>query len=52
MRTDTIPAAVAFAVSLILASHGFTILTAPQTLVEQAVQQAQAILQAQAALPS
>jgi hypothetical protein len=42
MRTDTIPTALAFTVSLILASHGFTVLTAPQTLVNLAVRQAQA----------
>jgi len=42
MRTDMIPIDIAFAVSLILAFHGFTTLTAPRSLVELAVRQAQA----------
>lgn len=43
MRTYMIPTDIAFAVSLILASHGFTTLTAPKSLVERAVQQVMAM---------
>lgn len=40
MSANTIPVDLAYAVSLILAFHGFTVFTAPKTLVERAVQQA------------
>ena len=40
MLTNSIPVHLAYAVSLLLAFHGFTSLTAPRTLIEWAVQQA------------
>ena len=39
MQTNTIPLDLAYAVSMILAFHGFTLFTAPKALVERPVQQ-------------
>ena len=40
MPANSIPVHLAYAVSLLLAFHGFTTLTAPRTLIEWAVLQA------------
>jgi hypothetical protein len=40
MPANAIPANLAYAVSLILAFHGFTLFTAPKSLIELALQQA------------